>query len=54
MAALVLFRAFDIWKVPPSGWAERLPGGWGIVADDLIAAGYVVIALSVARTLLGG
>lgn len=53
-AAFALFRAFDIWKVQPARLAARLPGGWGVVADDLIAAGYVVIALSVARTLLGG
>jgi phosphatidylglycerophosphatase A len=35
IAAFVLFRAFDVVK--PFGIArlQRLPGGWGIVADDL-------------------
>ncbi len=36
-AAFVLFRLFDIVKPPPVRQAERLPGGTGIVADDLVA-----------------
>lgn len=32
-----IFRAFDIVKPPPVGALERLPGGLGIVADDLAA-----------------
>jgi len=32
-----LFRAFDILKPFPIRRIERLPGGWGIVADDLAA-----------------
>ena len=39
-AGFVLFRVFDIWKPPPIGWLQKLPRGWGIVADDL-AAGVV-------------
>jgi len=37
-AAFILFRLFDILKPPPLGALERLPRGWGIVADDLGAA----------------
>ena len=37
LAALILFRFFDIVKPPPARQAERLPGGVGIVADDVIA-----------------
>lgn len=37
VAAFVLFRVFDIWKPGPVGAAERLPGGLGILADDLLA-----------------
>jgi phosphatidylglycerophosphatase A len=33
-----LFRFFDILKPFPISRAERLPGGWGIMADDLAAA----------------
>lgn len=36
-----LFRLFDIWKPWPVGPSQRLPGGWGVTVDDLLAAGYV-------------
>ncbi|MGC8917000.1 MAG: phosphatidylglycerophosphatase A family protein [Thermoanaerobaculum sp.] len=32
-----LFRVADVVKPPPVRQAERLPGGLGIVADDLVA-----------------
>jgi phosphatidylglycerophosphatase A len=35
--AFVLFRVFDIAKPGPVDRAQRLPGGWGIMADDLLA-----------------
>ena len=35
--AFLLFRVFDIWKPFPIRRAEKLPGGWGIMADDLAA-----------------
>ncbi len=35
--ALFLFRVFDILKPVPVSTAERLPGGWGIMADDVVA-----------------
>ena len=31
------FRLFDVWKPGPVAWAERLPGGWGVMADDAVA-----------------
>lgn len=37
VAAFVLFRLFDIWKPWPIRQIQILPGGQGIVADDLIA-----------------
>ncbi|MHC5012522.1 MAG: phosphatidylglycerophosphatase A family protein [Planctomycetota bacterium] len=36
--AFVLFRVFDIAKPPPIGRLERIPGGRGVLADDLAAA----------------
>lgn len=36
VAAFCLFRFFDICK--PLSALERLPGGWGIMCDDLAAA----------------
>jgi len=35
--AFVLFRVFDISKLWPVSLGERLPGGWGIMTDDVIA-----------------
>jgi phosphatidylglycerophosphatase A len=34
-AAFVLFRLFDTLKPPPCSWLERLPGGIGVMADDV-------------------
>ena len=36
-----LFRVFDIAKPWPVHQSQRLPGGWGITIDDLLAAVYV-------------
>jgi phosphatidylglycerophosphatase A len=48
--AFVLFRLFDVSKLWPVSAAERLPGGFGIVLDDvvagLIAGGIVAIFYS--------
>ena len=44
-AAFVLFRIMDILKPPPARRAEALPGGWGIMADALIAGVYAAAAL---------
>ena len=39
--AFLAFRLFDIWKPWPVWWAEqRLPGGTGIMADDVAAGTY--------------
>jgi phosphatidylglycerophosphatase A len=46
-AAFVLFRLFDIAKPPPCRWAETLPGGLGIVADDLMAGVYANLVIRI-------
>lgn len=45
LIGFLLFRFFDIVKPYPADRLERLPGGWGIMADDLIAAAYAHAAL---------
>jgi phosphatidylglycerophosphatase A len=45
IAAFLLFRAFDIVKPPPVRQLERLPGGLGIVADDIGAGIYGAVVL---------
>jgi phosphatidylglycerophosphatase A len=48
IGAFLLFRLFDIWKPVPARQLEKLPGGVGIVADDLMAGVYAALVLSVA------
>jgi phosphatidylglycerophosphatase A len=48
VSAFVLFRLFDIWKPIPVRNLERLPGGAGIVADDLMAGVYAALVLFIA------
>lgn len=44
--AFALFRLFDIWKPFPIGWLDaRVPGGFGVMLDDVLAAGYAVLCL---------
>ena len=52
--AFLLFRFFDIAKLPPLRRLERLPVGWGIMADDLGAAIYAVLTLWVVTGITGG
>jgi len=42
---LFALRLFDIWKPFPVRQLEALPGGWGIVADDLMAGLYGALVL---------
>ncbi len=41
LIGFITFRLFDILKPWPVNRSQRLPGGWGITVDDLLAAGYV-------------
>ena len=45
LIALVLFRIFDMWKPWPIRRLEKLPGGVGIVADDVLAGMYAAVIL---------
>jgi phosphatidylglycerophosphatase A len=48
LLGFILFRVFDIWKPWPIRRLEKLPGGWGIMADDWMAGIYAAILLRVA------
>lgn len=48
IAGFALFRVFDIIKPPPCRRLERLPGGLGVMADDLAAGVYANLALRAA------
>ena len=52
--AFVVFRFFDIVKPPPIRQLDRsLKNGVGVMADDLVAAGYTLIVLAILRWLIG-
>lgn len=48
LAGFILFRVFDIWKPWPVRQLEKLPKGWGIMADDWMAGIYAAILLRLA------
>lgn len=48
ISALILFRFFDIAKPLLIKKLERLPGGWGIMLDDVLAGIYTNIILQAA------
>ncbi|MBA7636040.1 Phosphatidylglycerophosphatase A [subsurface metagenome] len=51
----ILFRLFDIVKPCPIRRLEKLPEGWGVLADDLLAGVYAAIVLQIIiRLWIGG
>jgi phosphatidylglycerophosphatase A len=52
-AAFFLFRAFDVVKPPPIRQLEmRMKGGFGVMFDDILAAGYTLLVLALAKKFL--
>jgi phosphatidylglycerophosphatase A len=52
-AAFVAFRFFDIAKPQPVRYFEqRYGGGFGVMFDDLVAAGYTLLVLAVFKRIL--
>lgn len=52
LAGFLLFRLFDIWKPLGAREAQALPGGWGIVTDDVIAGIYAFLVMQAALHLV--
>lgn len=52
-AAFLAFRVFDVLKPFPGRRAERLPGGYGVVTDDVVAGIYANLVVRGALALLG-
>jgi phosphatidylglycerophosphatase A len=48
----LLFRLFDVFKPWPIRRLERLPGGWGIMADDVLAGVFSAVILQGLRWIL--
>jgi len=53
LLAFLCFRALDIVKPFPARQAQSLPGGFGIVVDDLVAGAYTLVLLALSRALFG-
>ncbi len=52
-AGFLLFRLFDIFKPWPVSWADqRVPGGFGVMLDDIIAGILAAIAAHIVLWLL--
>jgi phosphatidylglycerophosphatase A len=49
LGLFLLFRVMDVWKPFPVRRLQLLPGGWGIVADDLLAGVYANLVGRVLR-----
>ena len=55
LGGFLLFRLFDIVKPWPICKLEKLPAGWGVLADDLLAGVYAAIVLQIIiRLWIGG
>ena len=51
-AAFLLFRFFDVTKPPPIRQLElRLKGGFGVMFDDILAAGYTLLVLALFKRI---
>lgn len=52
LAAFALFRYFDITKPQPARYFdEHVKNGFGVMADDLVAAGYTLLALALLKLI---
>ena len=54
IAGFFLFRLFDVLKPFPAGRLEKLHGGFGVMADDAMAAIYANLALRLSMWLAPG
>lgn len=52
VAAFFAFRLFDVVKLWPASLLERLPQGWGVALDDLVAGVYTGACLAGVRLLV--
>lgn len=53
LAAFILFRFFDITKPQPARYFdEHVKNGFGVMADDLVAAGYTLLSLALLKVAL--
>lgn len=55
LAAFIWFRFFDIVKPQPARWVDgHMKHGFGVMLDDLVAAGYTLLVLALFKVLFNG
>lgn len=54
LAALLLFRVFDILKPGPVGWADRMHSPLGVMLDDVLAGLFAAVCVVVLAALAHG
>jgi len=53
LAAFLWFRLYDIVKPPPADYFDRaVKNGFGVMMDDVVAAGYTVLTLALFKTVV--
>lgn len=52
LIAFFAFRGFDIVKLPPARQLEKIPNGWGIMLDDVIAGVYAWMATEIVYAVI--
>ncbi len=52
LTAFLIFRLLDVLKPGPICRLQNLPGGWGIMLDDLAAGAVTLVVVSAIRMLL--
>lgn len=53
LVGFAAFRLFDTLKPWPIRWFEGLPGGWGVVMDDVVAGVFAGVLCYLGLTLAG-
>ena len=51
LLAFLVFRLMDVLKPGPINRLQRLPGGWGVMLDDLAAGAVTLVLMSAVRML---
>jgi phosphatidylglycerophosphatase A len=51
LLAFIFFRFYDIVKPPPINSSQKLPAGWGIMMDDVIAGIFALLSIHLLRLL---
>jgi phosphatidylglycerophosphatase A len=52
--AFPVTRIIDILKIPPARRLEKLPSGWGVLADDLLGSVYAAAVLHALKLVMPG